>query len=64
VAGQSAGALLTGVEQLPEGKAFSVQNVEAGGITMIVVQVRGGLSERRADELLDQVDRLIPVKRR
>jgi hypothetical protein len=31
---------------------------------MIVVQVRGGLSERRADELLDQVDRLIPVKRR
>ena len=64
VAGQSAGALLTGVEQLPEGKAFSVQNVEAGGITMIVVQVRGGLSERRVEDLLDQVDRLIPVKRR
>lgn len=64
VAGQSAGALLTGVEQLPEGKAFSVQNVEAGGITMIVIQVRGGLTQRRAEELLDRVDELIPVKRR
>lgn len=63
-AGQSVGALLTGVAPLAEGKAFSVQGLDASGITVIVVQVRGGLTQRRAEELLDQVDGMIPVKRR
>lgn len=63
VAGQSAGALLTGIETLPEGKAFSVQDVQNNGVTMIVIQVRGRLTERRAEELLNEAGGLIPVKR-
>ena len=64
VAGQSAGALLTGVEPLAEGKAFSVQDVQGNGITLIAIQVRGALTQRRAEELLDRVDEKIPVRRR